>query len=89
MENTVANEMVENVVEDVVDVVKPKFNWGKAALVATGVGALVLGAFAWAKKRKAKAKAKDEKKAETEAKNENWVEKLDAVAKEEPIDNLD
>lgn len=88
MEQNVANvEEVEQAVEEIVETTKPKISWGKIALVATGVGALVLGGIALVKKLKSNKKAKTEEvSAETDDKD--WTEKLEEVANEKSIDEL-
>ena len=85
MENMVANEVVENAVEEVVTT-KSKIGFGKFALVAGAIAGTVLLTVKGIKRLKAKAKAK--KEAEVEAAEENWEEKLDEIAKEKSIDDL-
>lgn len=88
MENNVANvEEVEQVVEEIVETTKPTISWGKVALVATGVGALVLGGIALFKKLKGSKKAKTEE-VKDETAEKDWTEKLDEIANGESIDDL-
>lgn len=89
MEQNVANvEEVEQAVEEIVETTKPKISWGKIALVATGVGALVLGGIALVKKLKDGKKAKTEEVKEEETNDKDWTEKLEEVANEKSIDEL-
>lgn len=88
MEQNVANvEEVEQAVEEIVETTKPKISWGKIALVATGVGALVLGGIALVKKLKSNKKAKTEE-VSVETDDKDWTEKLEEVANEKSIDEL-
>ena len=77
-------EVVEAAAEEIVTT-KPKFSWGKFAVVGVIIGGVTVGVTKLVKFVKGKIEAK---KAKTENESKVWVEELHKINEEPMIDDL-
>lgn len=80
-------EVVEAAAEEIVTT-KPKFSWGKFAVVGVIIGGVTVGVTKLVKFVKGKIEAKKAKKAKTENESEDWVEELHKINEEPMADDL-